>query len=300
MSARNTGWKSAFQKTKALIFNREDQLQVNIKLDGTSLEQANRFKYQGGTLTQSNDSSSEIKSRLMLASTAVEILQKVWTDKDITLATKLRLVNALVYPVLLYSSEIWTIKTNNPKKLEAFKMRCYRKILNISQKDKIQNEEVLSRTVSCKFKSKRILARITESQLTWFGHVCRMNNMRHPKRISFSWKLSLAQTDRKDQGRDWKMTSQPQAPPSYWHIGMLRIDGLNLFAEPTSSGRGHGVERYSVSFSSIACRYFFKMGKRGEESKKNGKGARGKRRNKEEKEGIKRKMEETKGQITNV
>ena len=99
----------------------------------------------------------------MLASTALGKLQKVWTDKDITLTTKLRLVNALVYPVLLYGSEIWTIKTNDLKKLEAFEMRCYRKILNISWKDKIRNEEVLSRISSCKFKSKRFLARITES-----------------------------------------------------------------------------------------------------------------------------------------
>ena len=53
----------------------DDQLQVNIMLDGTTLEQVNRFKYLGVTLTPSNDSSSEIKSRLMLASTALGKLQ---------------------------------------------------------------------------------------------------------------------------------------------------------------------------------------------------------------------------------
>ena len=51
-------------------------------------------------------------------------LQKVWSDKDITLSTKLRLLNALVYPVLLYGSEIWTIKKNDLKKFVAFEMRC--------------------------------------------------------------------------------------------------------------------------------------------------------------------------------
>ena len=65
----------------------------------------------------------------------------------------------------------------------AFEMRCYRKVLNITWKDKIRNEDVLLRISSCKFKPKRILARITESQLSWFGHVCRMSNMRLPKRI---------------------------------------------------------------------------------------------------------------------
>ena len=100
-----------------MIFSHEDQLQVNIKLDDTSLDQVNRFKYLGVTLTPSNDSTSEIKSRLLLASTALGKLQKVWSDKDITLSTKLR----------LYGSEIWTITKNDLKKLVAFEMRCYRK-----------------------------------------------------------------------------------------------------------------------------------------------------------------------------
>ena len=75
------------------------------------------------------------------------------------------------------------LKKNDLKKLVAFEMRCYRKVLNITWKDKIRNEDVLLRISSCKFKPKRILARITESQLSWFGHACRMSNMRLPKRI---------------------------------------------------------------------------------------------------------------------
>ena len=112
-------------------------------------------------------------------------LQKVWSDKDITLSTKLHLLNALVNPVLLYGSEIWTIKKNDLKKLVAFEMRCYRKVLNITWKDKVRNEDVLLRISSCKFKPKRILARITESQLSWFGHVCRMSNMRFSQTHSY-------------------------------------------------------------------------------------------------------------------
>ena len=115
-------------------------------------------------------------------------------------------------------------------------MRCCRKILNISWKDKIRNEEVLPRISSCKFRSKRILARITESQLTWFGHVCRMNNMCHPK-----WTL-METVPGKAEGRPrtrWEyMLSWTQAPIFTRHIGMHRIEkqGLNLFVEPTSSG----------------------------------------------------------------
>ena len=84
---------------------------------------------------------------------------------------------------MIRHSEIWTIKKNDLKKLVAFEMSCYRKVLNITWKDKTRNEDVLLRISSFKFKPKRILARITESQLSWFGHVCRMSNMRLPKRI---------------------------------------------------------------------------------------------------------------------
>ena len=154
-------------------------------------------------------------------------------------------------------------------KLEAFEMRCYRKVLNITWKDKIRNEDVLLRISSPKFKPKRILAHITESQLSWFGHVCRMSNMRLPKRIlmemvpgtnrqgrprkrwktfayraeniclqsslffpnAFLWKWSLVPTDREDQGRDGKMISLLAAP-----MLKIGIDGLILFMEPTSFG----------------------------------------------------------------
>ena len=225
--SKKYGMEISIPKTKAMIFSRDDQLQVNIKLDGTSLEQVNRFKYLGVTLTPSNDSTSEIQSRLMLASTALGKLQKVWTDKDISLTTKLRLVNALVYPVLLYGSEIWTIKANDLKKLVAFEMRCFRKILNISWKDKIRNEEVLSRISSCAFKSKRILARITESQLTWFGHVCRMNNIRHPKRILLE---TVPGTNR--QGRPRKRWEDDiLATCSTFHLAYRNAQDRNTWAE---------------------------------------------------------------------
>ena len=118
--SKKYGMEISIPKTKAMKFSYEDQLQVNIKLDDTSLDQVNRFKYLGVTLSPSNDSTSEIKSRLLLASITLGKLQKVWSDKDITLSTKLRLLNALVYPVLLYGSEIWTIIKEWPKEASCF------------------------------------------------------------------------------------------------------------------------------------------------------------------------------------
>ena len=126
-----------------------------------------------------------------------------------------------------------------PEETESlFEMRLYRKILYISWKGKIRND-VLTRISSCKFKSKRMLDRITESQLTWFGHVCRMNNMRHSKHI-----LMDTIPGTKTYGRPRKRWEDDiMAACTDFHlatslIGMLRIEmyGLNLFVEPTSCG----------------------------------------------------------------
>ena len=65
--SKKYGMEISIPKTKAMEFSREDQLQVNIQLDGAPLEQANLFKYPGVTLIPSNDSNSEIRNRLLFA-----------------------------------------------------------------------------------------------------------------------------------------------------------------------------------------------------------------------------------------
>ena len=81
--SKKYGMEISIPKTKAMVFSHEVQLQVNIKMDDTSLDQVNRFKYLRLTLTPSNDSTSEIKSRLLLASAALGKLQKVWSDNTL-------------------------------------------------------------------------------------------------------------------------------------------------------------------------------------------------------------------------
>ena len=89
--SKKYGMEISIPKTKAMIFSHEhdeDQLQVIIKLNDTSLDQVNRFKYLGVTLTPSNDSTSEIKSRLLLASTALGKLRKSGVIRDAPLDFK--------------------------------------------------------------------------------------------------------------------------------------------------------------------------------------------------------------------
>ena len=184
--SKKYGMEISIPKTKTMVFdsNSKDPVKANIQIENTTLDQVDKFKYLGVTFTASNDSTTEIRCRLMQASIVLGKLQRIWKDDDISLKTKLRLLNALVYPVLLYGSEIWTIKKADRKKIEAFELRCYRKILNIKWQDKIKNEDVIARISRASFHpTKNITSRINEAQLSWFGHVSRMKSHRNPNRI---------------------------------------------------------------------------------------------------------------------
>ena len=84
----------------------------------------------------------EILSRLAQTTAALTRLKPVWNDRSISLSSKIRLMRFLVTSILLYTCESWTLTAEPQRGIQAMKMRCYRKILRISYKDHVTNEEV--------------------------------------------------------------------------------------------------------------------------------------------------------------
>ena len=87
----------------------------------------------------------EIFSRIAQATTALTRLKLVWIDKSISLSSKIRLMRSLVTSIFLYACESWTLTAELQRRIQAMEMRCYRKILHISYKDHVTNEEVCAR-----------------------------------------------------------------------------------------------------------------------------------------------------------
>ena len=84
----------------------------------------------------------EILSRIAQKTAVLRRLKPVWNDRSISLTSKIRLMRSLVTSIFLYACESWTLRAELQRRIQAMEMRCYRKILHISYKDHVTNEEV--------------------------------------------------------------------------------------------------------------------------------------------------------------
>jgi hypothetical protein len=179
-AAEIMGLQINVSKTKSMVFGRES-IEQNLQLGQTEVENVQEFVYLGSLITWDNDCSKEIKNRIGKASGAMTKLRKTWSRKEISLATKVQLLNACVFSVLLYACETWTIKRRDKDAIKAFELRCYRRILKIHWTQKITNSEVKSRLGV----EVDIFQRLMLRKLNFFGHVCRMSDDRLIKTVIF-------------------------------------------------------------------------------------------------------------------
>ena len=114
------------------------------KIEGQRLEEVENFKYLGAII--SNEGSKlEIISRIAQTTAALSRLKIIWRDKNISLASKVKLMRTLILSTFLYACESWTLTAEIERRIQALEMRCYRRLLNISYKDHLTNEEVRNR-----------------------------------------------------------------------------------------------------------------------------------------------------------
>ena len=113
-------------------------------MDRSLRQTVTNFKYLGSFITDEG-SKTEILSRIAQTTAALTKLKPVWIDKSISPSSKIRLMRSLVTPIFLYACEAWTLTVELQRRIQAMEMRCYRKILHISYKDHVTNEEVCAK-----------------------------------------------------------------------------------------------------------------------------------------------------------
>ena len=101
------------------------------QIDGKTMETVTDFIFLGSKTTADGDCSHEIKRRLLLGRKAVTKLDSVLKSRDITLPTKVRLVKAMVFPVVMYGCKSWTIKKAEQRRIDAFQLCCWRRLLRV-------------------------------------------------------------------------------------------------------------------------------------------------------------------------
>lgn len=165
------GLKRNFNKTKLMVVTKSLQNQVNINLTvaNTRIENVQTYKYLGTWIEQSGDQTREIRTRIEIARSTFIKMKKLFTNRDISMGLRMRMLRCYVFSTLLYGVESWTLKKNHMDKLQAFEMWCYRRMWRIPWTDKITNTEVLTKMQ----KEFEIINSIKKRKLQYLGHIMR-------------------------------------------------------------------------------------------------------------------------------
>ena len=162
-------------KTK-MMTNNPNGFQREIKIKGQRLEEVENFKYLGAIICNEG-SKPEILSRIAQTAAALSRLKIIWRDKNISLASKVKLMRTLILSTFLYACESWTLTAESERRIQALEMRCYRRLLNISYKDHVTNEEVHNKIRNAIGVHDDLLTMVKKQKLRWYGHFSRSSDM---------------------------------------------------------------------------------------------------------------------------
>ena len=123
--SKNVGLKLNIQKTKIMASGHITSWEI----DGETVETVSDFTFWGSKITADGDCSHEIKRRLLLGRKVMTNLDSIFKSRDITMPTKVHLVKALVFPVVMYGCESWTVKKAEDQSIDAFELWCWRRLL---------------------------------------------------------------------------------------------------------------------------------------------------------------------------
>ena len=137
--SQKVGLKLRIQKTKIMASGPITSWQIHGETMGTVTD----FIFLGSKITADGDCSHEIKRRLLLGRKALTILDSILKSRDITLPTKVCLVTAMVFPVVMYGCESWTVKKAECQRIDAFEPWCWRRLLRVPWTERRCNQSIL-------------------------------------------------------------------------------------------------------------------------------------------------------------
>ena len=134
------------------------------EIDGETVAE---FIFLGSKITADGDCSHEIKRHLLLGRKVMTNLDSILKSRDITLSTKVRLVQAMVFPVVMYGCENWTIKKAEHQRIDAFELWCWRRLLRVPWTVKRSNQSIL-KVISPRCSLVGLMLKL---KLYYFGHL---------------------------------------------------------------------------------------------------------------------------------
>ena len=139
------------------------------EIDGETVERVSDFILGGSQITADGDCSHEIKRRLLLGRKVMTNLDSIFKSRDITLPTKVRLVKAVVFPVVMYRCESWTVKKAERRRTDAFELWCWRRLLRVPWTARSSNQSIL-KEIGPGISLEGMMLKL---KLQYFGHLMR-------------------------------------------------------------------------------------------------------------------------------
>ena len=139
VESEKVGLKLNIQKTKIMASGPI----TSWELDGETVETVSDCILGGSKITADGDCSHEIKRHVLLGRKAMTNLDSIFKSRDITLPTKVRLVKAMVFPVVMYGCESWTVKKAERRRIDAFELWCWRRLLRFPWTARRPNQSIL-------------------------------------------------------------------------------------------------------------------------------------------------------------
>ena len=137
------------------------------QIDGETVETVTDFIFWGSKITADGDCSHEIKRCMLLGRKVMTNLHSILKSRDITLPTKVCLVKAMVFPIVMYGCESWTIKKAECRRIDAFELWCWRRLLRVPWTTRRFNQSILKET-SPEYSSEGLIMKL---KLRYFGHL---------------------------------------------------------------------------------------------------------------------------------
>ena len=134
---------------------------------GETVETVSEFIFLGSKITADGDCSHEIKRPLLLGSKFMTNLNSIFKSRDITLPTKVRLVKGMVFPVVMYGCECWTVKKAECQRIDAFELWCWRRLLRVPWTSRRSNQSIV-KEISPGVSLERMMLKL---KLQYFGHL---------------------------------------------------------------------------------------------------------------------------------
>ena len=137
------------------------------QIDGETVEAVRDFIFLGSKITAEGDCNHEIKRRLLRGRKVMTNLDSILKSRDVTLPTKVRLVKAVIFPVVMYGCESWTMKKAEHQRIDAFELWCWRRLLRVQGTARKSNQSILKK-ISPEYSLEGLMLKL---KLQYFGHL---------------------------------------------------------------------------------------------------------------------------------